>query len=177
MKHTGGHTYSIRQATVRDIRSLDVLVNSAYRGNSSKQGWTTEADLLDGIRTNSEALHKLIADPAAVILTHADQNGRIQGCVYLKKKENQLYLGMLTVSPKLQAMGIGKQLLAAAESYAGRQGCKSIVMTVIAVRTELIAWYSRHGYQPTGKTEPFPADPAFGIPKQPLYFIEMEKQL
>jgi ribosomal protein S18 acetylase RimI-like enzyme len=177
MNQTGGHTYSIRLATAQDIRSLDVLVNSAYRGSSSKQGWTTEADLLDGIRTNSEALHKLIADPTAVILNHIDPDGRIQGCVYLKNNGSRLYLGMLTVSPKLQAMGIGKQLLDAAECYAAKQGCNSIIMTVISVRAELIAWYRRHGYRPTGKTEPFPTDSGFGIPKQPLHFIEMEKQL
>lgn len=170
-------TSSIRLATPNDLRFLDALVNSAYRGNSSRKGWTTEADLLDGIRTDIDSLQKLIADPAAVLLNHIDQTGRIQGCVYLKKKENRLYLGMLTVSPSLQAKGIGKQLLAAAELYAAKQGCTSIVMTVISVRNELIAWYRRHGYEPTGKTEPFPTDPKFGVPKQPLHFIELEKQL
>ncbi|MEK7199822.1 MAG: GNAT family N-acetyltransferase, partial [Bacteroidota bacterium] len=87
------------------------------------------------------------------------------------------YLGMLTVNPLLQAQGIGKQLLLAAEAYARQNNCNGITMTVIAVRHELIAWYERHGYRPTGETEPFPADPVFGLPKQVLYFIVMEKAI
>lgn len=84
---------------------------------------------------------------------------------------------MLTVSPELQAKGIGKQLLAAAESMAKSEGCKTIQMTVISVRKELIAWYERHGYAATGETAPFPTDPKFGLPKQSLAFIVLEKQM
>ncbi|MBV9988450.1 MAG: GNAT family N-acetyltransferase, partial [Chitinophagaceae bacterium] len=87
------------------------------------------------------------------------------------------YLGMLTVSPALQAKGIGKQLLKAAETYAEAHGCTAITMTVISVRHELIAWYERHGYRFTGERKPFPADAAFGLPKQDLEFIVMEKPL
>ena len=84
---------------------------------------------------------------------------------------------MLTVTPELQAKGIGKQLLAEAENYAKQNACNFITMTVISVRHELIAWYQRHGYLPTGETEPFPTDPKFGLPKQELVFIVMEKSL
>jgi GNAT superfamily N-acetyltransferase len=82
---------------------------------------------------------------------------------------------MLTVNPELQGWGIGKRLLSAAEAHARQVGCIAITMTVISVRSELIAWYERHGYRATGETEPFPTDPAFGLPKQPLHFIVMEK--
>ena len=168
---------SITLVTEQDIQSLDSLVNSAYRGESSKKGWTTEADLLDGLRTDPDSLLKLIQDPDAAILKYTNEDGLIQGCVYLKKKQNKLYLGMLTVTPELQAKGIGKQLLAEAENYAKQNSCNFITMTVISVRHELIAWYQRHGYLPTGETEPFPTDPKFGLPKQELVFIVMEKSL
>lgn len=161
--------------TATDIPALDKLVNSAYRGDSSKKGWTTEADLLDGLRTNPESLKKMIDEPGAVILKYADESGLMQACVYLKNKEDKLYLGMLTVSPELQSKGIGKQLLAAAESYAKDKRCSAITMTVISVRHELIAWYERHGYRATGETVPFPTDPEFGLPKTPIHFIVMEK--
>ena len=163
-------------ATVGDIADLDVLVNSAYRGESSKKGWTTEADLLGGLRTNPDALLALMKDPQAEILKYVEDD-QLLGCVYLKKKHNHLYLGMLTVSPVLQGKGIGKQLLAAAEEAAIRKQCDAITMTVIYSRTELIDWYKRHGYVDTGRTEPFPTDPEFGDPKQPLYFIVLEKPI
>ena len=166
----------ITVATEKDIPSLNILVNSAYRGDSSKKGWTTEADLLDGIRTDEDSLRKLIEDPGSVILKYTSGSCVLQGCVYLKKKGDKLYLGMLTVSPELQAKGIGKQLLAAAEDYAKQVGCIGITMTVISVRHELIAWYERHGYHPTGETEPFPTDPSFGLPKLALFFMVMEKR-
>jgi predicted N-acetyltransferase YhbS len=165
----------ITPATKEDIPELNRLVNSAYRGEGSKQGWTTEADLLDGIRTDPEALDDMMGQPGAVVLKCVDSEGRLFGCVFLRKTEQKLYLGMLTVSPERQAAGIGKKLLKASEAYARGQGCDRIVMSVISVRQELIDWYSRNGYSPTGETAPFPNDPRFGIPKQPLEFIMMEK--
>lgn len=168
-------TDQITIAGTVDIPALEILVNSAYRGDSSKKGWTTEADLLDGIRTNQTSLTKMIENPGAVILKCIDQESQLIGCVFLQKKGTKLYLGMLTVSPELQAKGIGKKLLAAAENQAKQTACTVITMTVISVRHELIAWYERHGYRPTGETEPFPASPDFGLPKQLLHFIVMEK--
>lgn len=167
----------ITVANTTDAAELTQLVNSAYRGDSSKKGWTTEADLLGGQRTNEAGILDMIQGPDAVILKYTSEEGLLQGCVYLQKKISQLYLGMLTVSPELQAKGIGKQLLAAAESMAKSEGCKTIQMTVISVRKELIAWYQRHGYAATGETAPFPTDPKFGLPKQSLAFIVLEKQL
>ena len=167
----------ISKATHRDIPELVRLVNSAYRGEGSKKGWTTEADLLDGIRTDEHSLKEMMEKPGAVILKCVDKNNNLSGSVYLQKQDEKLYLGMLTVSPELQAKGIGKQLLEASENQANIVGCTSIKMTVISVRGELIAWYERHGYRRTGDTEPFPVDEKFGIPKQQLEFVVMEKRL
>ncbi|MBI2282376.1 MAG: GNAT family N-acetyltransferase [Bacteroidetes bacterium] len=169
---------NITITTREDVADLHRLVNSAYRGDSSRKGWTTEANLLDGQRTSEKLLLEMMEEPEAVILKYADpENDLLQACVYLKNKSGKLYLGMLTVNPELQARGIGKQLLAAAEFYAEQVNATAIQMTVISVRSELIAWYERHGFRKTGQTEPFPADPEFGLPKQALEFIVMEKDL
>lgn len=169
--------FVIAPALQEDIPALNRLVNSAYRGDTSRKGWTTEADLLDGIRTDPEALKDMMEQPGAVILKCTNESGTLRGCVFLKKTDNQLYLGMLTVTPELQGGGIGKKLLEASEAYARENGCNKIVMTVISVRNELIAWYERKGFRTTGEKSPFPTDPRFGIPKQALEFVVMEKAL
>jgi len=168
-------SFKILPATAKDAPELDVLVNSAYRGDSSRQGWTTEADLLDGTRTDAAGIEDIINKPGYVILTYVE-NGEILGCVELHIENKKLYLGMLTVRPHLQGKGIGKDLLKAAEAEARSKKCKSIFMTVISVRQELIDWYLRHGYKHTGERKPFAFnDPRFGQPKKQLEFLVLEK--
>jgi ribosomal protein S18 acetylase RimI-like enzyme len=166
---------NIIAASEKDIPELVRLINSAYRGESSKKGWTTEADLLDGIRTDKKNLQELIADADATILKCLNDDGHLVGSVYLQKQKDHLYLGMLTVKPELQGFGIGKKLLQAAELYAKNNACILIMMTVISVREELIAWYERFGYKKTGRKKPFPEGTEFGIPKQPLEMVILEK--
>jgi GNAT superfamily N-acetyltransferase len=167
----------ITPASLADVPALNVLVNSAYRGDSSRRGWTTEADLLDGVRTDETGLKTMLTNPKAKILKY-EEAGQLLGCVYLEQEGDHLYLGMLTVSPDAQAGGIGKQLMAAAEQFARDWHCRAVTMTVIPQRHELIAFYERRGYRATGETEPFPMDdPRFGLPKQPLSFIVLEKAL
>lgn len=168
---------NIRRATTRDTEELNNLINSAYRGEYSKMGWTTEADLLDGIRTDEESLIDLIAKPGAVILKYYDDNTALKGCVYLEKNGSKMYLGMLSVAPPEQSKGIGKLLLNEGEKYAKAHGCSVVEMSVISLRKELIAWYQKRGYYKTGETKPFPDDTRFGIPKQPLEFIIMQKKI
>lgn len=164
-------------ASEKDIQELNLLVNSAYRGESSKKGWTTEADLLDGVRTNEKSLNELFKKPGSVILKCTNKKNELIGCVHLQSQKNKLNLGMLTVSPVLQGGGIGKKLLLSSEKFAIENNFQYIVMTVISVREELIAWYERHGYRKTGETRPFPTgDPSFGIPLKPLEFIVLEKK-
>jgi ribosomal protein S18 acetylase RimI-like enzyme len=169
---------TITIAAKEDIAPIEKLVNSAYRGDSSRKGWTTEADLLDGIRTNKDVLSGMINRGDSIVLKCTNAKNQLVGCVYLQKKEDKLYLGMLTVAPDIQAQGIGKKLLQAAEEYAQTQQCTAITITVISLRQELIKWYERRGYKATGERKPFPSnDPRFGLPKQQLEFIVMEKQL
>lgn len=166
---------SIKKATKADIPALVTLVNSAYRGEDAKKGWTNEADLLvGGIRIDAGEMEEMMADEDHIILKHESEN-KITACVSLVKKENYLYLGMLTVSPGLQGTGMGKKLLQAAEDFAKNEQFDRIRMTVITARQELIDWYTRHGYADTGERLPFPYEPGKGEPSQPLEFMILEK--
>lgn len=160
-----------------DLTELVSLVNSAYRGDSSRKGWTTEAELLEGVRTDYNSLLVQINEPGQTILKAIDHSGKIIACVSLQEKSEKMYLGMLTVEPTIQAKGIGKILLNAAEAFAIERNIYCIEMTVISVRAELIAYYQRRGYQLTGEKRAFPTDTKFGIRKQALEFIVLEKQL
>ena len=162
---------------MEETEELVQLVNSAYRGESSKQGWTTEADLLDGIRADRNSIEAQLRAPGASILVAKNEEGKMIGCVYLLLQGSRLYLGMLTVAPHSQAAGIGSRLLLSAEKFGRDMQCSFITMTVIDIRHELIDWYKRKGYIITGETKPFPTDPSFGIPKQPLQFIVLEKSI
>ncbi|MDF7811675.1 GNAT family N-acetyltransferase [Hymenobacter sp. YC55] len=167
----------IKRASTADVLALEALVNSAYRGEQSMQGWTTEAHLLGGQRTDAAALLDLLAPSEATMLLCITPDGQLCGSVYLQLQGETLYMGMLSVAPNRQAQGIGKRLLEAAETHARQHACLRMRITVISVRTELIAWYERHGYRQTGGTEPFPTDIRFGIPRQPLELLVMEKEL
>lgn len=168
---------NFRKAEIKDSELISTFVNSAYRGEPSKKGWTTEADLLGGQRTDAEKIQEMITDPDSHIEL-SEKDGQMLGCVYLKKENTVLYFGMLTVDPTLQNQGIGKILLNRIEELADNWGIKSIRMTVISVRKELIEYYERRGYKRTGKTEPFPEnDPRFGLPKTKLEFHEFAKTL
>nr|WP_315239256.1 GNAT family N-acetyltransferase [uncultured Flavobacterium sp.] len=167
----------ITKALRDDIPALVTLINSAYRGETSKKGWTTEAHLLEGKRTDEPEMTEIFLDPKNTILKFTENN-TIIGSVLLVEKGHQLYLGMLTVSPELQNSGIGKKLLAEAENYAQSLGLSSIIMTVISVREELIAWYKRHGYVDTGAREAFPESGIHvTVSDEPLEFIFLEKKL
>jgi|GEM_PF-103107 len=167
----------ITKATLEDVSTLNKLINSAYRGESSKKGWTTEANLLEGSRTTEKELTEIIQDQKNTILKFTENN-QIIGSVLLIEKEHQLYLGMLTVSPELQNSGVGKKLLQQAEIHASALGLTKIVMTVISVREELISWYKRNGYIAMGAREPFPVgDVHIPISNHPLEFIVLEKRI
>jgi len=165
-------------ATEKDIPGLAALINSAYRGEGSKAGWTTEAYLVAGdIRTDAENMNELMRKPGACFLKYDNDEGETEGTVFLDVREpGKLYLGMLSVPPSLQARGIGKKLMSAAEEFAREKNCTCIYMRVISLRHELIAWYERQGYYQTGKTEPFPND-KFGMAREAIEFVVLQKDL
>jgi ribosomal protein S18 acetylase RimI-like enzyme len=168
----------IREATPADISVLHALIESAYRGEASRAGWTTEADLLDGQRTDPEDLADILADPKQALLT-AWRGGNLVGSVLVADRgEGTGYFGMLSVSPTLQAGGLGRRLVEAAHrTLADRFGARRVRISVLPQRETLIAWYERLGYRPTGDTLPFPyGDLRFGLPRRDdLYFIVMER--
>jgi len=169
----------LEPATADDLPALHALIESAYRGASARLGWSHEADLLKGQRTDLAALEAMLNDPAQHLMIFRD-NELLRACVALTDKGNALaYLGMLTVDPQQQANGFGRLILAAAEERAAAFGAKRVEMTVIIQREELIAWYERRGYACTGERRPFPhADPRFGLPRRAdLEFLVMERLL
>lgn len=165
-------------ATIEDVPLITALLNSAYRGESSKQGWTTEAHLIGGeVRATNKLVQEVVELPNSIVLKYTNEQQEIIGCVNLQQQANKLYLGMFSVQPQLQGGGIGKKLLFAADEYAKSIGCMSIYMSVISVRTELINWYKRHGYVETGERKPFIEDGITGNHKQTLEFLYLEKVL
>ena len=169
--------FKISIADLTDVPALNRLVNSAYRGEESKKGWSTEADLLDGTRIDESALRDIILRGDTTILKY-EESDQLIGCVELRKESNKIYLGMLSVKPDLQGGGIGKKILEASEVFAHGQNCATIFMTVISARQPLIDWYIRKGYQLTGERKPFIVpDSRWGIPKQKLEFVVLEKKL
>ena len=170
----------LEPAQSADLPALHALIESAYRGDSARLGWSHEADLLEGQRTDMQALESMLADPAQTILILRDGE-EIDACVALSDRgEGLAYLGLFTVAPSLQATGIGRLLLAASEEHAASAfDANRIEMTVIAQRSELIAWYERRGYRLTGERRPFPADdPRFGLPRRDdLEFVVLEKAI
>ncbi|MEP6712342.1 MAG: GNAT family N-acetyltransferase [Ferruginibacter sp.] len=165
-------------ATIEDLAAIKYLLDSAYRGEASKQGWTTEANLISGNqRTDDESLLQVMQQTGSIFLKYTDAEKQINACVNLQKQGDKIYLGMFSVSPPLQGAGIGKQLLHAAEEYARQVDCVSIYMSVISVRLELVDWYHRHGYQEAGERKPFIEDAVTGKHLQALEFMTLEKTI
>ena len=172
-------TLTFRDAAPADAAAIVALVDRAFRGDASREGWTTEADLLDGQRTDNSAVLEMIAAARDTLLL-AHRDGTLVSSLLLRDKgDGSAYVGMLAVEPALQGHGVGRALLAEAERRALAFGASTMRMTVIAQRTELVAWYERLGYRRTGEREPFPyGQPRFGVPKRDdLYFVVMKKVL
>lgn len=168
-----------RKATIADIPAIVALVESAYRGDASRVGWTTEADLLEGQRIDTVGVAEQIATPGSRVIL-AERHGELLACCYLEKQDEVAFFGMFSVAPNLQSQGVGKQLLAEAEHQAKIDlHCSRMQMTVIDIRDTLVAFYERRGYRRTGVFKPFPyGDERFGIPKRDdLRFEILEKLL
>ena len=170
-------TLSFRRATSEDAQAITDLINSAYRGETSRQGWTTEADLLDGLRTTPQEIRHLIAtQDSFLLLCHRDL--MLVGSVHVEKQGKQACIGMFVVRPDIQGVGIGKCLLQKAETQARDSWeVNSYAMIVITSRHELIAFYERRGYRRTGELKEFPLNPALWTPKvEGLKMERLEKR-
>ena len=169
----------MRAADAADVPAIVDLVESAYRGDASRVGWTTEADLLDGQRTDADAVAATVASGSSIVLLAVAEDGNLLACCQLEPHDQGVcHFGMFAVRPTQQGGGVGRKLLAAAETYARDEfGSTTMEMSVIAQRAELIAWYERRGYARTGATQPFPyGDERFGLPRRDdLHFVVLEK--
>ncbi len=168
-----------RLATAADVAAVVALVQSAYRGEASRAGWTTEADLLDGQRVDPAGAAEVIGRPDSLVLL-LEEGGELLACAHLEKRGDAGYFGMFAVRPGQQGKGTGRRVLAEAERLArARWGVTRMSMSVIDLREELIAWYQRCGYRRTGEHAPFPyGDERFGIPlRDDLRFERLEKSL
>lgn len=168
-----------RPAQTSDVAAVVGLVESAYRGDSSRQGWTTEADLLGGQRTDPSEVAALIAREGSLVMV-AEAAGRLVACCHLERRPGGVaYFGLFAVEPALQGSGIGRAVLAEAEKAAASWGCTELQMTVIRQREDLIAWYRRLGYRSTGETRPFPyGDERYGRPRRDdLEFVVLVRRL
>ena len=149
---------AFRPARADDVPTVVALINSAYRGDASRAGWTTEADLIDGPRTDDAEISALVAADDSLLLL-AVRGDEIVGSVFLQRQPEAGYLGMFVVRPRLQGGGTGKQLMRAAETLVREQwGLAKMTMTVITLRSELLAFYERRGYRRTGEVRPFPTE-------------------
>ncbi|HEX7340668.1 MAG TPA: GNAT family N-acetyltransferase [Rhodanobacteraceae bacterium] len=168
-----------RAAVPADIPALVVLVESAYRGDASRVGWTTEADLLDGQRIDAEGILADIEHVDSQVLM-VEQGGELLACAHIEKRDGFGYFGMFAVRPATQGLGLGKLVLAEAERIVrDAWHCQQLRMTVIDVREDLIAWYERRGFHRTSQHAPFPyGDARFGIPRRnDLRFEWLHKDL
>lgn len=194
----GALTLAFRDAEAADVPAIVTLVDSAYRGESSRAGWTHEADVLEGSRTDPGAVAEIIADPASRVLVAeaagalggapapdvpgapaailgAQAAGGLVGCCHLEFHDDYAYFGMFAIRPDRQAAGLGRAVLAEAERRArATEGVRQLRMTVLTVREELIAYYVRRGYRRTGELTPFPyGDDRFGVPQRPDLRFEL----
>ena len=165
--------YTISPITAADIAAVTVVINSAYEGKPGS--WTSEGHLVEGQRTSEPLLSDIISKPGVRMFKCCDQDAKVLGCVLLEEKPETLYLGMLSVSPDVQAGGIGKLLLQYGEDFARAKNYSTLTITVIDVREELINWYRRKGFAPTGNWEPFSNKSSAA--KGEFGFMELRKEL
>jgi ribosomal protein S18 acetylase RimI-like enzyme len=172
-------TVIIRPAVLAEAEQLVQLIRSAYRGEASRSGWTSEGDLVAGDRIDVESVCALIGRPYSMMLVLSEGDDIVACCQLERHSDNVAYFGTFAVRPTVQGAGLGRLLITEAERQAVLSyGCSAIEMTVLAQQENLIAWYERLGYSRTGEKRQFPADPIHARPlRKGLYFIVLTKGL
>lgn len=161
---------NFHKAELADASFIAQLINSAYRGETSRKGWTHEADILDGLRIHIDEIAQIIKPDSAAVsprfIIIGEKNDEIIATICCEKHNTNAHLGMIAVKPTLQNKGYGKAIIQAAEAITLREWrVTGFAMDVISIRTELLAFYERLGYKPTGKLSTFPVNPLIWQPK------------
>jgi N-acetylglutamate synthase-like GNAT family acetyltransferase len=168
-----------RRAIASDAEDLVQVIRSAYRGDISRHGWTSEADLVGGDRINVDQVLALINAQNSFFLV-VEKDREIIGCCHIGDHgDGQSYFGTFSIRPTLQGAGLGDYLLREAERQAVvTYKSTQMELAVLDQQTKLIEWYERRGFQRTGETRPFPADEKFARPlRENLYFVVLKKDL
>lgn len=159
---TSPHTGAVlREAADDDVPELVDLVQAAYRGEG---GWTTEAHLVDGHRTDAVEVRAMLDDPQVTLLV-AEHDGELVGCSYTRREPaddagvSRAELGLFAVDPAMQGRGLGGRLLEAQAELLESAGVDVLVIQVLQGRPELQQWYRRHGFAPVGRAVPFAGNP------------------
>jgi N-acetylglutamate synthase-like GNAT family acetyltransferase len=169
---------TIRLANPDEAPHITALIERAYRGEESKSGWTSEADLLTGPRTSVPEIAAIMRDPLARFLVADADDGGLAGCALIRNEKGLGYFGMFAVRPDLQGSGIGDRLLTSAEQHLRDLWLlQAVYMTVINIRTDLIPYYERRGYKRTGDRKPFPFDIAPGATRTDFHLTVLRKAL
>ena len=169
---------TIRLADLDAAPQITALIERAYRGEESKSGWTSEADLLTGPRTSVDEIAAIMRDPLARFLVADADDGSLAACALIRNEQGSGYFGMFAVRPDIQGSGLGKAMLVAAERYIkDLWRLDTVYMTVINLRQDLIAYYERRGYRRTGERKPFPFDIAPGATRTDFYLAVLRKHI
>ncbi|OJU70191.1 MAG: GNAT family N-acetyltransferase [Acinetobacter sp. 39-4] len=169
---------NIRNANIDDVAQLVELINLAYRAQSDRS-WTTEKAFVDGTRITNEQLSEDLNRSNFKLFVGENEQGLLVACIGLSLDHNSVEIGTFAIDSSVQNLGYGKQMLNYVEAYVA-QNCSKVrhlIMYVLDVRIELMAYYQRRGYQITGRTEPYPVGASVGQPLVPIQLIEMEKAI
>src|SRR5690606_7473291 len=170
---------TFRPATEADIPALVDLVTSAYRGDASRAGWTTVADLLEGARIDPDVLRTDILRPCSRVLVVDGADGPL-ACAHVAEEDGAGYFGMFAVRPGLQGSGLGGRRPAGGGRVAREEGGVGPVRRGgVDPRDDLIAWYERRGDGRAGRHLPVAGgDGRFGVPRrEDLRFEILERRL
>jgi GNAT superfamily N-acetyltransferase len=171
-------TQTFRLADLDEAPHITALIERAYRGEESKSGWTSEADLLTGPRTSVDEIAAIMRDPLARFLVADAADGGLAACALIRNEQGSGYFGMFAVRPDIQGAGLGKAMLAAAERcIKDLWRLETVYMTVINLRQDLIAYYERRGYRRTGERKPFPFDAVTSATRKDFHLTVLRKSL
>ena len=152
---------TIRTACAADTESLTRLINAAF---------AVERVAIEGERVNRAKLEAFLRTGEFLLL---EKDRQLHGCVYIEKRGERGYLGMLAVEPNRQGNGLGRFLAREAERRLLALGCRFVDLRVISARAELTAFYAKLGYRVSG-TSPMPPETLL---KVPCHFIHLTKTL